>query len=138
MRDLTRLIAASAGHGPNIGTYAERLLDDPLPWIRMRAVYRLQGLVRRHGPGPVDTACGRSLDLDVVSVSKIAAMLAKATQHTQPVLPAMPNPAGSPGHHTRAGRFARHPGEYARSKTTSTSVHLTLIPGREPTEGDRP
>jgi hypothetical protein len=61
MRDLSRLIGVCAGHGPNIGIYAERLLDDPLPWTRMRAVYRLQGLVRRYGPDPVNTACGRSL-----------------------------------------------------------------------------
>ena len=67
LRDLARLVATCTGHGPNIGIYAERLLDDPLPWTRMRAVYRLLGLVRRYGPGPVEAACGRSLDLDVVS-----------------------------------------------------------------------
>lgn len=50
LRDLTRLIATCAGHGQNIGIYAERILDDPLPWTRMRAVYRLLGLVRRYGP----------------------------------------------------------------------------------------
>jgi len=71
MRDLTQLIATCAGHGECIGIYAERLLDDPLPWTRMRSVYRLLGLVRRYGPGPVETACTRSLDLEVVSVSKI-------------------------------------------------------------------
>ncbi len=38
MRDLSALIAVCAGHGPNIGIYAERLLDDPLPWTRMRTV----------------------------------------------------------------------------------------------------
>jgi hypothetical protein len=32
----------------------------------MRQVYRLLGLVRRYGAGPVDTTCGRALDLDVV------------------------------------------------------------------------
>ena len=77
-----------AGHGENIGIYAERLLDDPLPWTRTRSVYRLQGLVRRYGPEPVEAACERSLDLDVVAVSKIAAMPAKATEREQPVLPA--------------------------------------------------
>ena len=105
MRDLAALIAACAGHGPSIGIYAERLLDDPLPWTRMRSVYRLLGLVRRYGPGPTETACSRSLDLDVVSVSKIASMLAKAVEREQPVLPAA---AGSP-----TGRFARDPAEYA-------------------------
>ena len=129
MRDLTRLIAACAGHGPSIGIYAERLLDDPLPWTRMRSVYRLQGLVTRYGAEPVETACARSLDLEVVSVSKIAAMLAKATEQQQPVLPA----AAGTSHNTQGGRFARDPGEYThangRSRTTPTSVQLTLIPG---------
>jgi transposase len=53
LRDLTKLIGVCAAHGESIGIYAERLLDDPLPWTRMRSVYRLQGLVRRYGPGPV-------------------------------------------------------------------------------------
>jgi hypothetical protein len=68
---------------------------------RTRSVYRLLGLVRRYGPDPVDAACECSLDLDVVSVSKIAAMLTEATERTQPVLSAR---AGSPG-----GRYARDP-----------------------------
>ena len=132
-RDLTRLIAVCAGHGQCIGIYAERLLDDPLPWTRMRSVYRLQGLVTRYGPEPVETACSRALDLDVVSVSKVAAMLTKATETQQPQLPAMPTMAGT-GHNTGGGRFARDPGEYARrspvpTRTTPTSVQLTLITG---------
>jgi transposase len=121
LRDLTKLIAACARHGDNIGIYAERLLDDPLPWTRMRSVYRLLGLVRRYGPEPVETACARSLDLDVVSVSKIASMLAKATEREQPVLPA----ATGSGHDTAGGRFARDPSEY----TGRRHVQLTLIPG---------
>jgi transposase len=123
MRDVTRLVGTCAGHGPNIGIYAERLLDDPLPWTRIRSVYRLLGLVRRYGPEPVDTACGRSLDLDVVAVSKIAAMLAKATENQPPVLPAA---AGPPG-----GRFARDPAEY----TARRGAQLTLIPGGATTTG---
>jgi len=125
LRDLSRLIVICAGHGENIGIYAERLLDDPLPWTRMRSVYRLLGLVRRYGPDPVEAACERSLDLDVVSVSKIAAMLTKAREREQPVLPAA---AGSPG-----GRFARDPSEYSPTSKPPTSpgggVRLTLIPG---------
>jgi len=125
LRDLARLIGACASHGENIGIYAERLLDDPLPWTRMRAVYRLLGLVRRYGPSPVEAACERSLDLDVVSVSKIAAMLEKAREREQPVLPAA---AGSPG-----GRFARDPSEYSPRVSRDGSVQLTLIPGGQST-----
>ena len=127
LRDLSRLVAICTGHGANVGIYAERLLDDPLPWTRMRAVYRLLGLVRRYGPGPVEAACGRSLDLDVVSVSKIAAMLAKATEQHQPALPGV---AGA-NPQTRGGRFARDPGEYSPVRP----VQLTLIPGGATDEG---
>lgn len=116
MRDLTGLITVCAGHGHNVGIYAQRLLDDPLPWTRMPSVYRLLGLVGRYGPIPVETACSRSLDLDVVSVTKIASMLAKATEQEPTALPAAP---GAP-----PGRFARDPAEYALP-----APHLTLIRG---------
>ena len=125
LRDLSRLIAACASHGPNIGIYAERLLDDPLPWTRMRSVYRLLGLVRRYGPDPVEAACERSLDLDVVSVSKIASMLEKAREREQPMLPAA---AGSPPN-VQGARFARDPSEYGTPGNGRATVQLTLIPG---------
>ena len=103
MRDVQSLAAAARRHGDAIGVYADRLLDTGLPWTRMRQVYRLLGLVRRYGPGPVETACQRALDLDVVSVTKIASMLEKATENT-PVPPAPVTAA--------TARFARDPAEY--------------------------
>ena len=109
------LAAAARRHGDNVGVYAERLLDTDLPWTKMRQVYRLLGLVRRYGPGPVDTACARALELDVVSVTKIASMLEKATENTPPP----PRPAA-----TATARFARDPAEYRPGGT-----QLTLIPG---------
>jgi hypothetical protein len=100
---------------PSGCTYAERLLDDDLPWTRMRQVCRLLGLVRRrYGPGPVDTVCARALDLDVVNVTKIASMLEKATENAPPP----PRPAVA-----AATRFARDPAEYR-------TVQLTLIGGQ--------
>ena len=113
MRDVASLAAAARRHGDSVGIYADRLLDTDLPWTKMRQVYRLLGLVRRYGPGPVDTACQRALDVDVVNVTKIASMLAKATENTPPP----PRPA-----HAAAARFARDPAEYR-------PVQLTLIPG---------
>jgi len=124
MRDLTRLIGAAAAHGPNVGIYAERLLDHDLPWTRMRQVYRLLGLVKRYGAAPTDTACGRSLDLDVVSVTKIAAMLAKATENA-----AEPPPRAASG--LAPARFARDPGEY-RPSTSGPPARpdwMTVIDG---------
>ena len=104
LRDVTTLTAKAAMAGPAVGVYATRLLDIPLPWTRMRTVYRLLGLVRTFGPAAVDAACARALDLDVVDVTKIARMLEQAREHE-------PNPAagkviGGPA------RFARDPGEF--------------------------
>jgi transposase len=119
MRDVAALARAARRHGDAIGVYAERLLDTDLPWTKMRQVYRLLGLVRRYGPGPVGTACARALDLDVVNVTKIASMLEKATENTPPP----PRPAVA-----ATARFARDPAEYR-------ATQLTLIPGGE--EGPR-
>lgn len=115
LRDLTRLITTCAAHGPGIGIYAERILDDPLPWTRMRTVYRLQGLVRRYGADRVDQACSLALDLDVVSVNKIASMLERATETTTP---ALPRAAGQ-----TSTRFSRDPSEF-----TTTTPALTIVP----------
>jgi transposase len=115
MRDVASLAAAARRHGDAIGAYAGLLLDTDLPWTKMRQVYRLLGLVRRYGPGPVDTACRRALDLDVVNVTKIASMLEKATENTPPP----PPPAAA-----ATARFARDPAGYR-------PVQLTLITGGE-------
>ena len=115
MRDVDSLARAARRHGDSVGVYADRLLDSDLPWTKMRQVYRLLALARRYGSGPVDTACGRALEVDVVSVTKIASMLEKATESTPP--PARPAVAAT-------ARFARDPAEYRPAGT-----QLELIPG---------
>lgn len=114
LRDVTSLIAKCTSHGPNIGIYAERILDDPLPWTRIRSVYRLQGLVRRYGTDRVEQACSLSLDLDVVSVTKIASMLERATESATPDLPKAVGQSST--------RFSRDPAEFRSTATTSLSV----------------
>jgi transposase len=105
LRDVAALTAKATGHGPAVGVYAARLLDTPLPWTRMRAVYRLLGLVRTYGPVPVEAACARALELDVVDVTKIARMLEQASEREQPTAAAV-IAAGAPG------RFARDSSEF--------------------------
>ena len=126
MRDLHRLTATAASHGPNIGIYAERLLDHDLPWTKMRQVYRLRGLAKRYGPDPVDTACGRALELDVISVPKIAAMLAQASENTPP-----PPPRAASG--LAPARFARDPRDYRTTgRPTPRPDWLQVIEGGAP------
>jgi hypothetical protein len=117
MRDVASLAKAARRHGDAIGVYAGQLLDTDLPWTKMRQVYRLLGLVRRYGPGPVETACARALELDVVNVTKIASMLERATENAAPP----PRPAVA-----AAARFARDPAEYR-----TRHIQLTLIEGGE-------
>lgn len=114
LRDVTSLIKTCAGHGRCIGIYAERILDDPLPWTRIRSVYRLQGLVRRYGAERVEQACSLSLDLDVVSVTKIASMLERATEKAAPALPKAVGQAST--------RFSRDPSEFRSTTTSSLSI----------------
>jgi hypothetical protein len=73
----------------------------------MRTVYRLLGLVRTYGAGPVEQACTRALELDVVDVGKIARMLEQAIEH-DPVPVAAKVVGGS-------GRFARDASEFNTS-----------------------
>jgi hypothetical protein len=131
MRDLDKLVADARRHGQHVGTYAQRVLDEsPLPWTRMRAVYRLLGLARRYGSDAVDAACAKALELDVVNVSKIDAMLKLALEKTPP--------APSRRVATAPGRFERDPGEYAPRRAHLRLVHdadaQPTLPGIDPGE----
>jgi transposase len=64
MRDLERLKNAAAAHGPSVGALAAAILEGPLPWTRMRRVYRLLGLVRRYGAEGVEAACAKAMELE--------------------------------------------------------------------------
>jgi transposase len=116
LRDIDRLIAAARRHGEAVGVYAQQLLDVELPWTRMRQVYRLLGLARRYGDGPVDIACGRALEFDVVNVTKIARMLHSATENTPPSQPQVTVVA------VGTARFARDPAEF-----NPRPVQLSLV-----------
>ncbi|MEN8184505.1 MAG: IS21 family transposase [Myxococcota bacterium] len=74
-RDATSLCEQGDRHGPHVGEYARRLADGPLPWSRIRHVYRLLGLARRFGSAATDEACARALEVDVVDVTRVQRML---------------------------------------------------------------
>lgn len=107
MRDIARLEQMAARHGRAVGTYAARLLEGPLPWTRMRRVYRLLGLVRRFGPERVEQACAQSLALDVVDVTRVARMLDRALESGPGEAPTRP----VQGNVVQL-RFARDPSEF--------------------------
>lgn len=107
-RDLDRLRRMAADHGDAIGVYAATLLDNPLPWTKMRQVYRLVGLVKKWGPARVEAACRRALDAEAVDVNLVGRMLARGREAAEP--------DARPDAVIIAGRFARDPAEFAATK----------------------
>jgi transposase len=108
-RDAPTLVEMARRAGAHAGRYAERLLEGPLPWTRMRHLYRLLGLVQRYGPARVDQACARALDLDVVDVTRVDRMLAKALEAAPPE-PTRPARSGT------VLRFARPASDFAAKR----------------------
>jgi transposase len=117
MRDLDGLARRAASHGEHVGAYAAALLDHPLPWTKMRQVYRLLGLVRRHGADRVDQACARALEAEAVNVGLIDRMLTRGLEAEADTSAAgAPDRAGS-AVVPAAARFVRDATEFATGRT---------------------
>lgn len=111
MRDIEYLKREAATHGEHVGIYADSLLDAPLPWTRMRKVYRLLSLVKRFGAARVEEACTRTLAFEVVDVVRVQRMLERALEHEPEASGAQPRPRT-----TLPPRFARDPSAFTVGK----------------------
>jgi hypothetical protein len=80
LRSVDRVIAQAKERGEHIGQYAERILEGPLPWARMRAAYSLLRLCDQHGAGRVEAVCQSALAFDVIDVKRLKRMLKAATR----------------------------------------------------------
>ena len=106
MRDIEQLQRMAAGHGAAVGLYATAILDTPLPWTRMRQVYRLLGLVHKWGAERVEQACHKALDAEAVDVKLISRMLERAREAEE----AQPPPTQL---RLMPGRYERDRSEFA-------------------------
>ena len=85
-----------------MGRYAAALLDDPLPWTRMRRVYALLGLARKYGAQRIEEACHIALAADMLDVHRLRRMLE--------LVPAVPT---TPAAVAPMARFLRPSQQYA-------------------------
>lgn len=103
MRAPDRLIRQAEILGPNIGTFATRLLDGPLPWAKLRQGQKLLRLAERYTPDRLDAACARALGFDRLDVRRLERILTLALeQEGSPAPPVEERVRTLP-----AGRFAR-------------------------------
>lgn len=113
MRDIDRLITDATGHGAAVGASARVVLDHPLPWTKMRQVYKLLGLCRRYGDDRVDAACARALDAECDSVTVVGRMLERALEADATDTASVPD-------NVIRGRFARSDDHFAITPTGVT------------------
>jgi hypothetical protein len=113
-RDLAFLHRQAASFGDAVGRYAAALLDDPLPWTRMRRVYALLGLARKYGSERVDHTCRLALEADMLDVHRLRRMLE---------LPPMTPTAAAPDAPAPAARFLRPKQQYALSFAPTEVTH---------------
>lgn len=114
LRDIDRLVADATGHGAAVGAFARVVLDHPLPWTRMRQVYKLVGLCRRYGDDRVDAACARALDAETDSVTVVGRMLERALEAEATADDPVPD-------NVIRGRFARSDDHFAVTPTTGVT-----------------
>jgi len=104
-RDIDFLHRQAAGYGDAVGRFAAALLDNPLPWTRMRRVYALLGLARKYGAERIEPACRTALDAEMIDVYRLRRMLE---------LPVPPeDPTAEPSPSLPAARFLRPKQQYA-------------------------
>ena len=98
---------SAAEQGPAVAEFAERLFDGPLPWTKLRQGHKLIRLGQRYTPERLDSACRRTLEVDLIDVRRVERILLQALEQAEP--PEQPPPLP-------AGRFARPGSVFAPAK----------------------
>jgi hypothetical protein len=84
-----------------VHTYAVRLLDGPLPWVKLRQVQKLLRLGERYTAERLEAACARSLAYELVDVRRLERIIVLAIEGD----PAMDEPLSAA--QVLPSRFAR-------------------------------
>jgi transposase len=80
LRDVDSVLGRARAYGEKVAQFAQRLLDGPVPWLKLRQAYGLLRLCERYGHDRVNALCERALAFDVIAVPRIERMLKDARQ----------------------------------------------------------
>jgi len=96
-----RLKRQSQELGESVGAFADRLLEGPLPWAKVRQAQKLLRLGERYTPARLDAACEKALAVDLIDVRRLERILIEAleTEARPPegAMPALPARYALPG-----------------------------------------
>jgi transposase len=114
-RDAAFFVGKAKEHGEQVGLFAEALAAKPLPWTRLRMLFKLLGLARKYGSGRLDASCKTALDAGMVDVYRLADLVRLDTRLGPPPAKVIP-----------LARYLRPASQYA----------LPLARRERPNEGD--
>ena len=80
LRAPDRVVHRARELGPNVETFAQRLFDGPLPWVKLRQGQKLLSLGERYTAVRLDAACARALDYDLIDVRRLQRILLQAIE----------------------------------------------------------
>lgn len=109
MRDIDSQRRQAFRRGDHIGEFVDLVLEGPLPWTRMRHVYKLFRTADRYGDHVVDQACERAVDAGCANVTVVVGMVERALETQAAQADPVPD-------NVITGRFARNPEHFAAGK----------------------
>jgi hypothetical protein len=100
--------------GPAVGAFAQRLLEGPLPWAKLRQGQKLLRLGERYTPERLEAACQKALSVDLIDVRRLERILVEAleSEAASVAVAAVPLPS----------RFARPGSVFAQTNGQATPV----------------
>jgi hypothetical protein len=107
-----RFLAQATALGPSVGTFAQRLLDGPQAWTKLRQAQKLLRLGEQYTPARLDAACARALGFDLLDVRRVERILVLALERE--ALPPSP-PDEDRVRVLPVGRFARPGSAFAHA-----------------------
>jgi hypothetical protein len=88
-REVDFFVRKAKEYGQHVGLFAEAVAAGPLPWTRLRQLFKLLSLARKYGDR-LDASCKTALDADMVDVKRLADLVRLDVKLEPPVAKVIP------------------------------------------------